>query len=137
MSEQENTQIVRQTYANFKSGDIQALVSLLSDDVEWQLPEIEGVPFAGQRRGREEVAQFFATLADAQDVRQFEPRELIAQGEKVVALGHYTWHVKSTGREYGGNWAHVFTIRDGKITGFHEYTDTAAAAAAYQKARSA
>jgi ketosteroid isomerase-like protein len=137
MSEQENTQIVRQAYASFKSGDIEALLGLLSDDIKWQLPETEGVPFAGQRQGREQVAQFFATLADAQEVRQFEPGEFVAQGEKVVALGHYLWRVKSTGREYGGDWAHVFTIRDGKITGFHEYTDTAAAAAAYQKARSA
>ena len=137
MSEQENTRLVQQAYENFKGGDIQSLLGLLSDDAEWRLPEIENVPFAGQRRGREEVAQFFATLADAQETRQFEPQEFIAQGDKVVALGRYSWHVKSTGRSYGGDWAHVFTVRDGKIVGFHEYTDTAAAAAAYQKAASA
>jgi ketosteroid isomerase-like protein len=137
MSEQENTKLVQQAYENFKGENIQALLGLLSDDVEWQLPETENVPFAGKRRGREQVGQFFATLADAQEAKQFEPREFVAQGDKVVALGHYIWRLKATGREYEADWAHVFTVRDGKIAGFHEYTDTAAAATAYQKARSA
>lgn len=137
MSESENTGVVRRAYEIFKSGDIQALLELFSDDIEWQLPEIENVPFSGKRRGREQVVQFFATLADAQEVKQFEPREFIAQGEKVVALGQYGWRVKATGREYGGDWVHVWTVRDGKLAGFHEYTDTAAAASAYQKAQSA
>jgi ketosteroid isomerase-like protein len=133
MSE-ENKQLVRQAYENFKGADIQALLGLLADDVEWQLPDTENVPFAGKRRGLEQVAQFFQTLADSQDVLQFDPQELIAEGEKVVALGQYRWRAKATGREYGGDWAHVFTVRDGKITGFHEFMDTAAASAAYQKA---
>ncbi|MGH9883346.1 MAG: nuclear transport factor 2 family protein [Pyrinomonadaceae bacterium] len=51
MSEYENTNLVQQVYENFKSGDIKALLNLLSDDIEWQLPEIENVPFAGKRRG--------------------------------------------------------------------------------------
>ncbi|HEX8136800.1 MAG TPA: nuclear transport factor 2 family protein [Pyrinomonadaceae bacterium] len=136
MSEQ-NKEIVKQAYENFKSGNIESLLGQLSDTVEWQLPDIENVPFAGRRSGRASVAQFFSMLAEDQDVLQFEPQELIAEGDKVVALGQYSWRVKSTGREYGSPWAHVFTIRDGKITGFHEYMDSGAAATAHQKALSA
>jgi len=133
MSEQ-NKQLVIQAYDSFKSADIEALLGLLSDEVEWQLPDTENVPFAGKRSGREAVGQFFQSLAESQDALQFEPQELIAEGDKVVSLGQYRWRVKATGREYGGDWVHVFTIRDGKIAGFQEYMDTAAAAAAYQKA---
>jgi ketosteroid isomerase-like protein len=88
MSEQENTNLVQQVYGNFKSGDIKALLILLSQNVEWQLPEIENVPFAGKRRGQEQMGQFFASLVDTQEVQHFDPREFIAQGDKVVALGH-------------------------------------------------
>lgn len=137
MSEMENTEVVRQAYETFKSGDIQALLGMFSDDIRWQLPEIENVPFSGKREGREQVSRFFVTLADAQEVKQFEPSEFIAQGEKVVVLGRYSWRAKATGREYGGDWAHVWTVREGKLAGFHEYTDTAAVAGAYQKAQSA
>jgi len=138
MSEQENIGVVKQAYENFKTGNIEALLNQLSDDVEWRLPDIENVPFAGARRGRAQVAEFFSILADVQDTRSFETREIIAQGDKVVALGSDEFAVKATGRTHGGNWAHVFTVREGKITGFHEYMDTAAARAAFkQKAVSA
>lgn len=137
MSEQENIELVRQAYQNFKTGDIQALINLTSEDITWQLPEIENVPFSGRREGHGQVAEFFSLLSGDQDVLQFEPREFVAQNDKVVALGTYNWRVKATGREYGGEWAHVFTVRDGKVSGFQEYMDTAAATAAHQKAASA
>ena len=131
--EQENTKLVQQIYEHFKRGDIKALLNLLSVNIEWQLPEIENVPFAGKRRGHEEMGQFFASLVDTQEVQHFDPREFIARGDRVVALGHYAWRVKSTGREFGGHFAHVFTLHDGKVVKFHEYMDTAAAAAAHRK----
>jgi ketosteroid isomerase-like protein len=133
MSEEGNTNLVHRVYENFKGGDIKAVLNLLSDEIEWQLPEIENVPFAGKRRGHEQMGQFFASLVDSQEVQHFEPREFIAQGDKVVALGHYAWLVKSTGREFGGDFAHVFTVQNGKVIRFHEYMDTAAAAAAHRK----
>ena len=132
-SEQENTKLVQQIYEHFKNGDIKALLNLLSANIEWQLPEIEHVPFAGKRRGHEEMGQFFESLVDTQEVQHFDPREFIARGDKVVTLGHYAWRVKSTGREFGGDFAHVFTIHDGKVVRFHEYMDTAAAAAGHRK----
>ena len=137
MSEQENTRLVQQVYENFKRGDIKALLNLLSHNIEWQLPEIENVPFAGTRRGQEQMGEFFASLVETQEVQHFQPREFIAQGDKVVALGHYAWLVKSTGREFGGDFAHVFTVHDGKVLRFHEYMDTAAVAAAHRKESSA
>ncbi len=131
MSEQDNIKLVQQAYANYKSGDIQSMLDLLADDIEWELPEIENVPFSGKRRGREEVEKFFKSLADSQKLQYFEPREFIAQGDKVVVLGHYGWCVYSTNREFEGDWAHVFTIRGGKVLKMHEYTDTAAVGSAY------
>ena len=46
MSEQ-NKAIVQQAYNNFKAGNIDALLNLLSDDIAWDLPEIKNVPFGG------------------------------------------------------------------------------------------
>lgn len=135
--EQENTKLVQQIYEHFKKGDIKALLNLLSVNIEWQLPEIEDVPFAGKRRGHEEMGQFFESLVGTQEFQHFDPRELIARGDKVLALGHYACRVKSTGREFGGDFAHVFTVQDGKVVRFHEYMDTAAVAAAHRKDHSA
>jgi ketosteroid isomerase-like protein len=136
MSDQ-NRGIVEQAYNNFKTGNIDALLNLMSDDVTWTLPEMEGVPFAGTRTGRASVGEFFATVGASQDVVSFEPRDLIAEGDRVIALGSYSWRVKATNRDFSSDFAHAWTIRDGKLIAFHEYTDTAVCIAAHQKAMSA
>jgi ketosteroid isomerase-like protein len=53
MSEHENRQLVERAYANFKAGDIPTLLQSMSEDITWQLPEVENVPFrqaTGARR---------------------------------------------------------------------------------------
>jgi uncharacterized protein len=137
MNEQENTKVVQQAYDYFKSGNIEGVLSLMSNDVDWRLPNIENMPHAGTRKGLEQVTEFFSTLAEAQDAKQFDPNEFIAQGDRVVALGHYIWKVKANNREYESDFVHVFTVRDGKITGFDEYFDTTPATMAYQKTQTA
>jgi ketosteroid isomerase-like protein len=137
MSEQENTAIAQQAYNNFKTGDIQALLNLMSDNITWELPEIENVPIAGRRNGRDAVGEFFAMVARDQDVIEFEPREFVAQRDKVVVLGDYKWQVKDTNHEFASDFVHIFTVRDGKIVAFREHFDTAVVAAAYQKAMTA
>ena len=133
MSERENTETVQRIFEAFGRGDVATLMSLLSEDVVWTMPGApEVVPYAGERRGHAGASQFFQLLGGAVEFEQFEPREFVAQGDKVVALGTYNWRVKKSGREYGGDWAHVFTVRGGRIEGFHEYMDSARAEAAFR-----
>lgn len=137
MDPQENTKLVQQGYQHFKSGNIPALLDILSDNVEWVFPDLKGVAVTGTRRGRKEVADFYAKLAETQETLSFEPREFVAQGDKVVVLGHYSFRVKATGRQFESDWAEVFTIKNGKIARFQEYANTAAAMVAYQTALAA
>jgi ketosteroid isomerase-like protein len=130
--DEENTRFIRQLYENFLAGDIQSVLRKFSLDVDWDQPRMENVPIGGRLRGRDQVAQFFTRLGEVQEVLEFEPRQFIAQGDKVVALGHYRWRVKPTGKRFEGDWAHVFTIRDGQIVSFKEYLDTAAVVNAYR-----
>lgn len=132
MGEQENIELVMRAYDTFLRGDMPALMDMFADDIEWLLDRNDDVPFAGLRRGKEEVAEFFRLIHENQHPLQFEPREFVAQGDKVVALGHYAWSVKPTDRTYESDFAEVFTIRNGKIARFREYTDTRAVAEAYQ-----
>jgi hypothetical protein len=131
MSAQENTNIVKQTYEAFLRGDIESLLKLYAEDVVWEVYGPASVPTTGTRRGKAELAQFFATVNESLEPHSFEPREFIAQDDQVVVLGHYNWTAKPTGRTFSSNWAHVVTLRDGKIIRFREYTDTAAAVAAF------
>ena len=137
MNETNNTQIVKQGYEKFGSGDIEGLLNLFSDDISWKTPTVEGAEMTGQRNGREDVGKFFAELNESEEFSNFEPTEFIAQGDKVVVLGKSAGTVKATGRNFETDWVHIFTVKDGKVTGFLEFFDTAAMGRAYQKATSA
>lgn len=137
MTPQENTKLVQQAYQYFKTGNVPALLDLMSDTVEWRLPDLKGVVVSGTRHGRKGVADFFTRLAETQDTLSFEPREFVAEGDKVVVLGHYSFRVKATGQQFESDWAEVFTIKNGKITQFQEYANTAAGMVAYQTALAA
>lgn len=126
-----NIQLVADVYAAFGRGDIAFVLNALADDVEWHFPGPEGIPLTGNRRGREQVAQFFVAISETLDVEAFDVEEMIAQGEKVIALGHERMRCKATGRTYEACLAHVFALQDGKIASFREYTDTTAIAHPY------
>jgi uncharacterized protein len=84
------------------------------------------IPWAGTRHGREGVAEFFSLIGDTLEFEQFEPREFVAQGDTVVVLGYERSLVKPTGHTFEQEWAHVYTLRGGKIAKFRAFEDTAA-----------
>jgi uncharacterized protein len=138
MSEQQNVRTVMEAYASFENGDIEGVLQALADDVEWITPgPPEIIPVAGHRHGRREVAQFFSTLREQEEVELFKVQEYIAQGDKVVALIKYRGRVKATGRMVESDLVHVFTFDHGKLKRFREYFDTAAVLDAYQKPKAA
>src|SRR5579862_9753855 len=96
------------------------------------MPGAPAIPFAGQRTGREGAAEFFRLLNESDEVLHFEPREFFAKGDKVVVLGVYRARARSTGKMIDSEWVHIFTLESGKVSGWTEFCDTAAIAAAYR-----
>ena len=132
MNEQRNTETARRAYELFKTGDIESLMDLYTDEASWESPKTENVPHGGKRKGKEQILEFMSLVGDNSENIHFEPREFVAQGNKVVILGDYGWRIKSTGKKYESDFVHVNTFNDdGKITGFKEYLDTAASRDAY------
>jgi hypothetical protein len=123
---QQNTDLVRQIYAAFGKGDLDGLLALLDADIEWKTPGGPDLPLAGVRRGRDQVREFFRTLVELVDFEDFKTEHFIAEGDRVVVLGLDTIKVKATGKSLTEPWAHVFTIRNGKVASFQEYLDSAA-----------
>jgi uncharacterized protein len=119
---------VQRMYDAFNRGDIDTVLANMTDDITWYMPG--PAPFAGHRCGRDEVRNFFAEAARATQMDQFDMDELLADGDKVVALGRQRATVRETGRHFEVRWAHVYTIRAGKVAACEIYTDTHAAASA-------
>ena len=126
---QANIDIAKNGYAAFGRGDIAAILATLSDDVEWTAPG-EGIPTEGTYRGVAEVARFFEIVGRTWNFTAFEPREYIASGDTVVAIGSYSATARATGNSVASEWVMVWKMRAGKIAYFREYTDTQALASA-------
>ena len=121
---EQSVEVVKGTYEAFGRGDVPAVLGAMADDIEWY--EAEGMPYGGLHRGPEAVAQnVFGPLID--DVPDFalRPEEFFVSGDTVAAVVRYTGTGKSTGKELDLQVAHVFDVRDGKITRFRQFADTA------------
>jgi uncharacterized protein len=132
MSESENLQRVQAGYAAFGRGDIPAFMDLLTDDVEWKLPGPADVPLFGTYHGKAGVQEWLGTMGEQVRFRAFEPREFIAQGDKVLVLMHGESTITHNNRDTVSDGVHVLTLRDGKVVRFVGYDNTAAIADAYR-----
>jgi ketosteroid isomerase-like protein len=132
VQEAQNLGIVQSAHAAFGRGEIETLLTYLAEDIVWRGVYGAGphVPTAGESRGKPAVAEFFKQLAGNVVFSHFEPKDFIATGDKVVALGHYT-ATTPINKGFDSDFAMVFTLRDGKVTQFQEFCDSAAVNEAY------
>ena len=61
-----------------------------------------------------------------------EPRELVAQGDRVYVAGFARRTIKATNKTFEDDWIFATTVRDGRVTRLREYIDTQALARASQ-----
>ena len=135
MTAQENIRMIKGVYDAFNRGDIQGLLAVLTDDVDWIFPGPAGViPYAGRIKGPAAVSTFFKILAEHEEVQAYDPRDFIANKNAVVACGYYRSRIRATGRMLEGEWAQVWRLRAGKVEGLHSYVDTAAMVVSYGNA---
>lgn len=132
-----NVRLVQEAYKNVKTRDMESLLKSFAEDVEWELPEMENVPFSGTWKGRDGVKQFFAKVFELQDIVELEPEDYFTSDHQVVVLGRFTMRVKATDRSFSSKWAHVWTIKDGEVKRFYQYVDTAAVIRAHTATRGA
>jgi uncharacterized protein len=61
-----------------------------------------------------------------------EPREFVAQGDRVFVAGFARGTIKATNKTFEDHWVFAITVRDGRVTHIREYIDTQALAGASQ-----
>ena len=115
--------LVKQVYGAFARGDVPAVLGAFDENVEWT--SAEGAPYPGTFRGPNAIlTNIFARLGGEWEGFRAEPAEFLDAGEHIVALGRYSGNYKGTGRSMNAAFAHVWTVRNGKVVRFRQYADT-------------
>jgi ketosteroid isomerase-like protein len=128
MSIEKNIQTVKDFFAAIGRGDREALLALVAEDIEWIIPG-EDWPLAGTRRGHAGLADLLETASKSIETST-EPREFVAQGDRVLVVGFARGKIKATNKTFEDDWIFAITVRDGKLTNIREYVDTQALARA-------
>jgi uncharacterized protein len=128
MNEQANLQTIRRFYQTINDGDLAATLKLIADDLDWKDAGADKdiYPWSTPVRGREDFERYGKATFEALEFQVFQPDEFFVDRDTVVVLGHERCLVRATGRVVEANWAQIFTLRDGLIRKFREYSDTAA-----------
>jgi ketosteroid isomerase-like protein len=123
-------QIAQTVYTAFAAGDMDTFTGLMSPDIVWM--EAEGNPYADMNPyiGPEAVMSgLIARLVAEWDDFSVTPEEFVTEGNRVVVFGRYRETWKTTGARINIPFVHSWTIEEGKIVAFQQYTDTATLAA--------
>ena len=122
---------VQTAYAAFGRGDVPTIVSMLSEKFEWKFIGAKGLAYTGSFNTAEQVGNWFADVARLDDITHFEPREFISgEAGHVTVLGWERTRAQPGGKVFECEWAHVFTVTEGRISRFWGIYDTQASAAA-------
>jgi len=120
-------EIVLSFYDKLKAGDAPGALGLMAHDIEW----IAMWHYKVNGRGPERVAEgLFKPLMAEWSSFALDPAEFIVDGDTVVSLGRFTGVHGTTGKLVEAGYAHIWTVKDGKITRFRQYIDTLAIAEA-------
>ena len=130
MSIEKNVQIVKDFFAAIGRGDKEGLLALVAEDIEWVIPGKDW-PLAGTRRGRAGLADLLETASKSMETST-EPREFVAQGDRVLVVGFAKGKIKATNKTFVDDWIFAIMVRDGRLTNIREYVDTQALARASQ-----
>ena len=122
MSSETSKAVIQAWFDHLARGDVATAMGLMAQDIRYTL--IGTSPLSGTFVGMEEVSnKLLGPLFERLEAPiAFTLRELIAEGERVVALAR--GHAKGRHGPYDNTYCFVFSVKDGAIVSLEEYMDT-------------
>jgi ketosteroid isomerase-like protein len=115
MSTTQNIETAKKGYAAFAAGDIDTVLGIFDEDIEFVAPGNSAV--SGTYRGKGEVTEWFGKLAEQSFATT--PSRYIADGDDVVVFTQVTAGGESAPQ------VDVLTFRGGKAVKVQSFGDTA------------
>jgi ketosteroid isomerase-like protein len=118
MTTHPNAQLLQEAYKALSQGDLQPLLSMLSEDITWTDSTLG--PLAGTYTGKDEVPQFFGKMMNVYDgTLDVDIADIVASDDHAIVL------TRESGTAHGEPVAwtsvHVYSFADGRCHRFVSY----------------
>ncbi len=127
-----NVAIVKQLYAAFEKKEIQTILTLLCEDVEWGEPENPYNPAGGTRHGHEGFLEWITIGKNAEEILELSPERFLTDADSVAVIGRMKCKAIETQKVYNSDFVHFVVIENLKIKKFQEFFDTYIAGEAFR-----
>jgi ketosteroid isomerase-like protein len=121
-----NVAILQSGYESFAKGDVPAVLAILDSKVEWN--EAENFIYGNNKTivGHDAIVNevFMKLGTEWENFRIVNLQLINMDNGMVLATGRYQGKYKKNGAVVDAQMAHVWTLNDGKVIKFQQYTDT-------------
>ncbi len=113
-----NGEIIRKAYRDFAAGNIAAVFAAFDAAITWPVPGHS--PLSGDFTGHDQIGGFFQrTMELSRGAFSIDVHNVLADNDLVVAL--VTVKAQRNGVSASFPEVHVWRLKNGKATAFHEY----------------
>jgi ketosteroid isomerase-like protein len=136
MSDQErNVSLLKQAYKAWndtQGGSVDEWMKLCADDIKFgSLAEgPSGANYLTAYNSRDALKDYFGGLARDWEMIEYVAENFVAEGDRVIMLGHCSWRFKKTGKVVQTKKAASWRFVGGKAVEYFEFYDTAGVLAA-------
>jgi len=130
-----NLSVIDGAYKAFAVGDIPAVMAVMDANIIWNEAEgnayADGNPYIGPDAVLNGVFARIGADHEFFNLADIKLHEM--SNNQVLATLRYKAKLKKNGAEYNTQAAHLWTLKDGKVTNFQQYVDTKQLADAFGK----
>jgi ketosteroid isomerase-like protein len=123
----DNVRLLKSLYDAFGHGDIPTVLGAMSPDIRWH--SAEGNPYMPSGAawvGPDAILNnLFMRLGTEWDGFAVHPKSFYGAGDSVIVEARYTGTYKATGKSMDTQVCHIWDVKNGKVTRFQQYVDTA------------
>ena len=123
----DNVTLLKSLYDAFAHGNIPAVLEAMSPDIKWYQAESNPYRPSGEAWvGPDAVLNnLFLRLGTEWDGFAVHPRSFHSAGDSVIVEARYSGTYKATGKSMDAQVCHIWDFKDGKVSRFQQYLDTA------------
>jgi ketosteroid isomerase-like protein len=123
----DNVRLLKNLYEAFGRGDVPTVLGAMNSNIRWH--QAEGNPYMPSGEawvGPDAVlTNLFMKLGAEWEGFTVHPKSFHGAGDSVIVEARYSGTYKATGKSIDAQVCHVWDVKDGKVTRFQQYVDTA------------